>query len=294
MKGRLAEPHRLFIRRFESEYLVPRNHPAPVRVRLLLDEIVKKQIGDVLAIALQAWVANSDSSFWLIRHLNLELAVNMDSEPEHLARIWATQITRSLALTIQGGSDGENVLWFPNRAAYLARFLIDVADGRAWSKWCYESFAGLKLLPVSAVVRTAVREQSAIGEEALRQLPETELKNVFRILTAADARHILELFAAEASGSDEFSSFEAAWAALDTSEWESFDFGGEWQNSLRLYLAASQTAGGGLELKTAVLALLRLANLLGGGSGIQSAALVEVLARGDMAALYAMAGGADA
>jgi hypothetical protein len=186
------------------------------------------------------------------------------------------------------------VLYFPSRAAYLASFLSDASGNRAWGKWYYTAFQGLKHLPASALVRTVVCEQPGIGEEALRQLNETELKNVLRSLTAADARLILERVAEKSSDSDEFTAFEFAWNALAPSLLEYLDFGGEWQSSLRLYLAASQGTGGGIVFKTAVLALLRLAKLLVDGSGIQKEALVEGLARGEMTILYAIAGAANA
>ncbi|MEI6067220.1 MAG: hypothetical protein WCP96_07765 [Methylococcaceae bacterium] len=260
----------------------------------MLDEVATENLARILTPALAHWFSNSDSSLWLIRQLDVELDVSADGGQEQLARAWAVQITRSMAITIQCGSDGENVFWFPNRAAYLARFLVDVANGMAWGKWQYESFEGLKPLSVSAILRTVVCGQPETGEEALRQLSETELKKLLRGLTETDACQILDCLAMDSEGSDEFELFEAVWAALRASAFESFNFGGEWQNALRLYLASSQSTGGGIKLKTAVLALLRLTNLLMDGSDIQKEGLVEILARGKVAALYATAGAANA
>jgi hypothetical protein len=294
MNAQNTEAHVLRIRRIHNEYLVSVDHPSPQRIQARLDEVATRTLEQTLVSALSPWFANTDSSLWFIQRLDVELDINAACEQEQLSRAWAAQIAQSMAITIQGGSDGENVLWFPNRATYLARFLADVTDGRAWSKWYFESFEGLKLLPVSATLRTVVCEQPAIGEGALRQLSETELKRVLRTLNTADARHILERLAAWDSGADEFSSFEATWAVLGASRWELFDFGGEWQNALQLYLAASLGAGGGIMLKTAVLALLRFANRLINGSSIQRETLVEAMVRGDRAAIYTLEGAANA
>ena len=119
-------------------------------------------LAQALVRALAPWFSNTDSSLWLIRQLDVELEIDADCAREQLARAWVAQIARSMAVAIQDGSDGENVLWFPSRAAYLAKFLADIADGRAWSRWYYASFQGLEPLPVSAVLRTSVCESPSI------------------------------------------------------------------------------------------------------------------------------------
>jgi hypothetical protein len=99
---------------------------------------------------------------------------------------------------------GGNVVRFANRAAYVARFLRDVAAGTAWGKWYYESFAGLRQLSTSAALRTAVCNESDAGPAALLELDDHELKRVLRELTEQDARRILDHLATNASASDEF------------------------------------------------------------------------------------------
>lgn len=284
----------LRIRHMHNEYLVSSDHPAPTRIQAMLDRVATENLAQTLIAALNPWFSNSDSSVWLIRQLDVELDVNAEGEQEQLAKVWAVKIAQSMAITLQGGGDGENVLWFPDRAAYLARFLMDVTDGLAWGKWYFESFAGLKPLPVSAVLRTAVCEQPRMGEKALRQLPSAALNRVIRTLTTADARQIVESLSDDVNHADEFSLFKAAWTALCASGWESFNFCGEWQNALRLYLAASPEQGGGLKLKSAVLALLNLVGLVKDDAGISREALLEALALGDKAALYLTVGTANA
>ena len=114
----------------------------------------------------------------MIRQLEIQVDVNAAWERESLTRAWARQIARELGAVMHDGGDGENVVRFPTRAAFLARFLIDAAEGHAWGKWYYESFAGLRLLPTSAALRTAIVDQPASGQDALLELSSDALKKV--------------------------------------------------------------------------------------------------------------------
>ena len=296
MDASVTGNNRLLIRRFQAQYLVSREHPTPERVKARLDETVTRDLAKTLAAALAPWFSNSNSGLWLVRDLNVEADVNVAWEREQLARDMSSRIARSLAMSLQGGSDGENILWFPSRAAYLARFLADAAGGSAWSKWYYMSFEGLRALPVSAILRTAICENPATGRDALNKLAGEELTEVIDALTAQDACTVLDRFAAEDSAGEEFPCFQAAWAAWKKLGWQFFDIGKEWHKGIDLYLAASRDSAGsgGLPLKAAVLALLRLAHCLTDSSASQGERLVAALTRGDVETLYRAAGRSDA
>ena len=275
---------RLLIRRFHAQYQISRDHPAPERTRSRLDDAVTRGLAQTLAHALAPWFSKSDASVWLIRQLDVELDVNAGLAEELVTRTWAAQIARSAVVSVQAGSDGENVMGFANRAAYLARFLADLAEGRAWGKWYYEGFEGLRPLPVSAALRTAVCEQPATGREALRLLQPFELDHVLRALSAQDTLRVLDRFAETDASGDEFLCFQAVWSI-----W-TFQVGEDWRNALRLYLDASRDTIGGLPLRAAALALLRLQRGLSNGK----VSLVTILTNGDIAALYESVGASDA
>lgn len=285
----------LRIKRFRAQYAIASGHPSPERLRARLDEAVLKTLPGGLAAILGERFSDTDSSVWLIRRLGVDVDLNAAWEREPLARAWGSQIVRRLTDVLQDGPDGENVAWFPNRAAFLARFLADLASGCAWGKWHYESFEGLRPVPTSAALCTAICEQPAAGLEALLQLPAGELKSVLRALSPQDARRIFDHVAKEAAAGDASRCLQAAWSSWETVEWGSFAAAEEWRNALRLYVAARRRGGvGGPPLRTAALALLRLARCLAGGSTPQGQRLLAVLTRGDMAALALAAGGADA
>jgi hypothetical protein len=293
MEANVTMNNRLLIRQFQVQYLISREHPAPERIQSRMDETVTHGLAQNLTMALAPLFSNIDSSLWLIRSLDVEFDINIAWEQEQLVRTFASKIAHSLAVNVQGESDEENVLRFPNRAAYLARFLLDVAEGRAWSKWYYEFFSGLKLLPLSATLRTAICERAVLGKAALYQLTNDELSKILNSLTIQDARRILDSFTEGTTVGEEFGCFQAAWDAMQNEQPDTAD---DWRNTLRLYLAASRDREdvGGSHLKAAVLALLRLARCLVGGSLSDGEKLLAALISSNRVALYKIAGTANA
>jgi hypothetical protein len=312
---------RLSIRQAHNTYLVASQHPAPERLRDRLDAAMTKELAPILATRLAAWFANAGPGLWLIRRLELTVDVNAAWEQEAIARTWARAMVHELSILLQDAGDGVNALWFPGRAAYLARFLVDVAEECAWSKWYYEAFAGLRPLPTSAVLRTAICEQPALGQAALLHLSAVELKQVLRALTLHDARRILDSLAEHAPLGGEFDGFQAVWSAWPAVPEE--DRQGyrpptdDWRSALRLYLEASRRAEqvGGVPLRTATLAILRLAWCLAtpartvgfpapdrppppaagsaalyGDAGSPGQGLLALLSRSDRAGLYSAVG----
>ena len=131
MKSGPTEESRLQIRRVQAQYLVSSAHPAPERVKARLDEALMHQLAQTLAAIFASWFSDTDSSIWVIRQLAIQVDVNAAWERESLTHVWARQIARELGMVMHEGGDGENVVRFPTRAAFLARFLIDAAEGRA-------------------------------------------------------------------------------------------------------------------------------------------------------------------
>src|SRR6185312_4743269 len=101
--------------------------------------------------------------------------------PESVARTWAAEIAKVIGPVLRGTGDGDNVVWFPDPAAHLARFLADTADGAAHGRWYFDSSAGLAALPMSATTRTAVCDDPALGLLALARLDD-ECERVIRAL----------------------------------------------------------------------------------------------------------------
>jgi hypothetical protein len=290
------ETNRLYIRRFGAQYLVSAQHPAPQQVKARLDDTVTQRLAPTLCTVCSAWFADTDPSLWLIRRLEIEVAVNAAWDRDQLARSIATQLVRTLDATLQDGADHDNIRRFPNRAAYLASFLTDLAAGEAWGRWYYEAFAGLRLLPVSAALRTAICDAPETGREALWQLTRDALQQVLRALTAQDARQILDHLAATAAPGDAWQCCQVVWEAWQTVAADVGDTADEWRQALHLYIIASraQEQPGGQHLHSAVRALLLLVRRLTTAPMEHTQQLRAVLTGGAMAALYTTQGAADA
>jgi hypothetical protein len=253
------------------------------------DAISPAVLGQAISTRLFSLFSTADESIWLIRRLDLRVDVNAAWEPEQLTRTVVMQLARVVDKSLQDESDSANVLWFPNRTAYLSAFLSDVAAGSAWSKWCYESFAGLRLLSTSAALRSAICEQPDTGLEALLGLQERELKRVLNALTNQDVRRVLDQLAVAESAVSEAECCELAWSAWqDVPHFAKAD---EWRLALLLFLNASckRREATGRTLRTATLALVSLERLLAELTIERREQLISALTSGDLASLHVVA-----
>lgn len=248
---------RLQIRRVHAQYLVQSGHPAPMRIKDRLDDEIKRNLPRVLSATFSSWFSETDSSLWFVRQLDIDLAVDAAGNGEHVAKTLTRQLGRALGDTLQDDADHNNVVHFANPAEFLAQFLSDLAAGIAWGRWYYESFFGLRMLPTSSALRTAVCDQAERGRAALIQLPGAELGNVLRALNRQDAQLILESLTQGAADDDFDSSETARFVAriLDASSFSGLD---EWGRALYLYLrVAREQKEGGLQATDTELAVLR-------------------------------------
>jgi len=288
------ESNRLQIRELTAEYLVPAQHPSPEQIKDRLDRTLTKQLAATLTSAFSLWFSESDRSIWFVRQLEIDVAVNAAWNTEQLSRAFTQQIGRTLGNTLQESGERDNVVHFASRDDYLARFLSDLAAGFAWTHWYYESFDGLRMLPTSAALRTAICDQSEPGREALLQLSSGELREVLRALSRHDASLVLDNLAAMVAAGDEADCCALAWNAWQSVKPDSLNELDESQRALLLYISASRDQETlGLNLKRASLALLRLASKLAAGSTAQKEQLISALTGGALADFY-QAAGADA
>jgi len=294
MNAASTEKNTIYIRRFHANYLVSSNHPSPERIRARLDEVVTKSLSEALASTAEQRFSTTNAGVLLIRRLEIDVDVNAAWERDQCARNWARQIVRSLDDIRQGKEGSDNVLWFSDRAAYLASFLVDIANGSAWGKWYYEPFDGLRMLPTSAALRSSICDQPATGLAALLRLRGTSY--VIQALTTQDARRVLESLSGDMPGGDARHCFQALWSVWDMAELGPLQAADEWHNALRLYLRVLHDHVGlaRVTLKTSALALLRLARRCIAGSPSTVNAILTALKNGDVPTLYVAAGAGDA
>ena len=278
---------RLQVRRVRAEYLVPADHPSPERIKDRLDRELSVQLATTLSSAFASWFSDTDPSIWLVRRLDIDLAVNTGWSSEQLTRAFTAQFGRTLGATLDDSAERNNVVHFSSRAAFLASFLQDLAAGHAWKHWYYEAFDGLRMLATSAALRTAICDQSEPGREALLLLSTGELQDVLRALSRQDADRVLDHLAAMVVAGDEATCCDMAWQAWQTIKPSAFDQLDRSQRALLLYLTASRDGGElGLNLKRAAFSLLCLADRLASESAAQREQLIRALTNGTLVELY--------
>ncbi len=227
---------RLQIRRVQAQYLVPSDHPAPFSLKDRLDLEIRHSLTQALRASLASWFSKTDTSIWFVRQLELDFAVNAAGSGEDVSRTFTRQFGRALNDTIRDSAESNNVVRFASPADYLARFLSDLAAGVAWGRWYYESFFGLRLLPTSAAIRTAVCDTPDLGKAALLQLRTGELSDVLRALNAQDARLVLDTLTKGLTAGDQFDAHQVGWSLLRLRDIDWFDGMNEWCRALGLYL----------------------------------------------------------
>jgi hypothetical protein len=280
-----ANESSLYIERLCNHYVVPERASEEMRARC--EVALADSLERTLAASLEQSFSAEDESIWLIRELNVELSVGSRIERGDVGEVWAGELARALVNALD--SSQPDVLHFPDRASYLARFLLDLAEGAAWDRWYYSIFDGLRMLPVSAAIRTAILNSGQDGLRAMRLLSEQQRHALINAVNTADAGNILSAFAdtpgAECPGD---------YLSLLAKHWRislRFRTGDEERRALSLFLAVAgeHPEFAGRPLRESAIAACRLDGLLHDRSR-DGAAMLSAIKAGDLAALYKLLG----
>jgi hypothetical protein len=186
---------RVVIGFWRNTYVVPASHPAPEELCGRLDRLAQEAAPEVCAQRLEQALAPDDPSVWLIRELTLEFPMDAGRQAEDRAsRAWGEQFSRGLLAAVTREPVGEDVLHFPDRAAFLAQFLSDLVSGRAWGKWYYDEFDWLHATaPGRAIAEALMREPAHAAAAIVRLAVSGCLRDVLLSLTPAEARDVYGL-----------------------------------------------------------------------------------------------------
>ena len=114
--------------------------------------------------------------YWIIRRLDVSSHLGAAWASSRMAAAVSQKVAGEVAEVVRHGHDPDAVLWFPDRAAFVSRFLLDLAEGRAAGRWEYAQF-GADARPQDAAIDLA-RDEPDILQEALEQLTDAELVRV--------------------------------------------------------------------------------------------------------------------
>ena len=190
----------LWIGRWNTVYSVPPDLPDPEELRDRLDRLAESEIPYACTRLLEPLTNSADESVWLIRSLTLDFAIDAGVAcAGQIAELWAGQLARVLRRVIDSGPDGNNVVRFGNRRAYIAQWAVDAAAGCVADKWYYAEFDSLRVLPASAAIAEALLREPDGPAAILSAVSNTaRLDAILKILVPRDAERLWKRCVSEA------------------------------------------------------------------------------------------------
>jgi hypothetical protein len=189
--------HAVEIEHLDSVYVVPPGHPEPQGVRWKLDRVARTRLDAALVGALADLFDADDELVCVIDELEVDLALDADAGEDVLAAVWAQAIASAIRAVVNEPPTGARIRVFASRAAQLAAFLADLAEGRAWDRGCYTAFDGLRVLSSQATMREALVREPETSRAALARLAgERRLERVLAALGEREAELVAAALAA--------------------------------------------------------------------------------------------------
>ncbi len=111
-----------------------------------LDRLARSQVAEAWAEALDQ-ILGDDPTVYVLRRVQTGLALNADRAltDAHLAQRWGERLAGAVMRRIaHDPDDGANLVCFADQADYVAHFITDLIEGRAWRRWFYGVFASLR------------------------------------------------------------------------------------------------------------------------------------------------------
>ena len=207
-------PHRLAIDRIALTGIAAGDHGDRGRLQGALDAIGADRLAAAVAHALGSF-GGDDPRVVLLRRLELrhdQAAIDTDNGGRDAL---VTLIAQGIAAAIMRlGTEpaGPDLIVFPSPPHHLGAFFAALAHGEAWDRWWFRDFDGLRMLPVSAAVRTAFERDPGQGFAALRTLARPALRDVLAHLSDADATAMVATLESDAVVGGE----AAAWSDIFT------------------------------------------------------------------------------
>lgn len=155
-----------------------------------LVKIARNELKDALQECLQP-LRSSDDKIVLIRRLEMDLDVDLLVGVQDIAQAWAMTITTRLVRALVAQNAAGTVV-FADAAHFLRCLLVDMARGRASQLWYYRHrFSGLRALPTSAALRTALLNKPEEGVAAITGISSQDWLEVCSAIINEDAQRLL-------------------------------------------------------------------------------------------------------
>lgn len=291
MPTHAMEPSRLGIRRLHVNCVVPSDHPSPEQMRHRVADLAQQHLSQTLEIALDRILPEADQSLCFIQRLDYAVDVNIGWEPDVLTRHLAARLGQQLIAQIHSLESDPTVIRFKCPADYLAAFLVDLTQGQAWTRWYYERFDGVRVLPLSAAIRTVLCNHRTDALRALHRLAQAVLQQILSQLTEGDSAKIVEALAEEVAQGDGDAACEAVEATLSRLTGMAIRALPPEAGALWLYLETTRrdAASGGRAAGDAARAISRCVHYSGYASAVDRNRLFQALEKGELGTLNARA-----
>jgi hypothetical protein len=158
-------------------------------------KVLAQDLGAELDGALAPLRAHGDG-LWFIRTLSFDVDLDLGFSDQELALRFAKRLGGALERHAKDART-RDACYFATPAHYLAQFVRELARGTAWNAWYFAAFDGLRALPNSMALRTALLDDPRTGAQALSALEPGDLAAICSALTPGDARCTLEGLARE-------------------------------------------------------------------------------------------------
>ena len=179
------------IKQFNVQYNVARSLDNPTGIQRRLDQIASQLLGQTLENQLAQW-NDADGGLYFIEQLHFDLPLDLtQSDDPQLATTWAGALYGSIQRTLS--QSGAGVICFRDRSAFIASFLEDLMQGRAWDCWYYGGFADLRSVSVGQAMLNLLTLDGDVGRDALLELSRRDsLERLLTRLTDAEVEAIAD------------------------------------------------------------------------------------------------------
>lgn len=227
----------LTISNFHTDYYVPEGTSDRLLLQKRMDRLVQQRLETDLAGRFESLPGDEDAVY-RIRHLSLDLWIGAPNALEQeITGSWSKLLLRAVVHALLYGAPGD-VVRFDDHAHFVASFLADLSDGRAWSRWLYDEYLPLRDLPAGQVVAHLLAPRPVlIVPVAARLERQGRLEALIQDLQPADLRLIWERGLGFTTSPSAIPVDSPGDLSFDT-VLERGDGPAEARNRLRLYLAA--------------------------------------------------------
>ena len=137
-----------------------------------LERIAHRKLATVVESALEQ-AYGRDPAVYILRNVDAKvtLLTGPQVNDEQIAQRWGRRVARAIVQAIKRNpGDGRNLVRFADQAEYVASFVSDLLEGRAWDRWFYRSFARLQTHTISDAVGSVLQDHGDHLPAILRYL----------------------------------------------------------------------------------------------------------------------------